>query len=124
MLPLSKFYRRGDKGYQHNCIECVKKIRINRNYNSLYGISRKQYDAMVEKQNNLCAICNREERVERNGKIMALSVDHCNETLTIRALLCAHCNRALGLFDHSIELLQAAISYLEKYDRIMAESGG
>ncbi len=70
------------------------------------------YERMYEEQNGLCAICNGEESCYRNQH---LAIDHNHETGKIRALLCSTCNRALGLFKDSIEVLESAKNYLLKH---------
>ncbi|HEC64952.1 MAG TPA: hypothetical protein ENI23_06655 [bacterium] len=76
-----------------------------------YGITKKQYDAMLEQQNGLCAICRKKEINRR------LAVDHNHATKQIRGLLCSLCNTALGKFDDSVNMLTRAINYLKKYDK-------
>lgn len=49
-------------------------------------ITWERYQAMVEEQDNRCAICNRKARTK------ALSVDHNHKTGQVRGLLCAYCN--------------------------------
>ena len=70
---------------------------------------------MFTAQNGLCAICQQPETKQRNGKKFELAVDHDHETGAVRALLCSHCNYALGYFKDSPDLLLAAIAYLQKY---------
>ena len=41
-----------------------------------YGISYLNYMQMHNQQNGVCAVCKRPEKLKRNGKIRALSVDH------------------------------------------------
>ena len=68
-----------------------------------YGLSETDYQTMLERQENLCAICGRAE----NGK--ALAVDHDHDTGEIRGLLCAYCNVRLGWFDkHQEKILNYA----------------
>lgn len=78
-----------------------------------YGLSRDEYMAMSEKQDHKCAICGRPEGAKIRGKTLALAVDHCHVKGHIRGLLCADCNRGLGMFKDDAELLQKAIKYLE-----------
>lgn len=73
-----------------------------------YGITLETYSGMLEAQNGKCAICGKDESANRN-----LAVDHCHSIGTIRGLLCTHCNRGLGCFKDSVELLGYAIAYLK-----------
>ena len=70
-----------------------------------FGITEEQYDEMVKSQNGVCAIC------KRVGA-RRLAVDHCHTTNNVRGLLCHKCNRGIGNFNDSTELLRNAISYL------------
>ena len=82
------------------------------------GISIDEYDALLESQNKLCAICQRpENRMSRDKKHMSeLCLDHNHETGANRGFLCHSCNTGLGKFQDSIEQLQRAIDYLRKYE--------
>lgn len=84
------------------------------------------YYEMLKKQDNKCAICNREEtrKSRTDGKICALAIDHCHKFGKIRALLCHGCNTGIGKFEDNIELLQAAISYLQQHQHITDDSIG
>lgn len=82
-----------------------------------YGITPDQYLQMVERQNDLCAICNQPEKRKYKGKTMLLSIDHCHKTGNVRGLLCDACNTAIGRVNDSIELLENSIAYLKKYAR-------
>jgi len=75
-----------------------------------YDITLEEYNELLEQQNNKCKICNTEETSERNE---FLSVDHEHSSGRIRGLLCNTCNRALGLFQDSSEVLQNALIYLQ-----------
>ncbi len=70
-----------------------------------YGITSADYDAMVEAQDGLCALC-RERPPEH--------VDHDHVTGTVRGLLCSCCNQGLGNFRDSVAALRAAVVYLER----------
>jgi hypothetical protein len=70
-----------------------------------YGLSERDYDAMLTRQNGLCAIC-KDWMVEPN-------VDHCHTTGKVRGLLCSSCNIGLGNFKDSQRLLAQAIVYLD-----------
>jgi hypothetical protein len=75
-----------------------------------YGLDQGEYYAMLEEQNGVCAICNKQPP---NGK--KLHVDHCHSTGDIRALLCGPCNRGMGGFRDNPAILRAAANYLERY---------
>lgn len=83
------------------------KYNLNR---KLGGVST--YKNLLEKQNNVCAICENEETSRR---YKTLSVDHCHNTGKIRGLLCSNCNRALGLFRDNIKILEKAVVYLNEH---------
>lgn len=68
-----------------------------------YGITREEYERLVDKQSNKCKICN---------KVAKLSIDHCHESGVVRGLLCTQCNSGLGLFKDNTEFLSSAIEYL------------
>lgn len=75
---------------------------------SKFGITVEQYDATLEKQNGVCAICNKTCRTGRR-----LAVDHCHKTGKVRGLLCAECNNGIGKLNDDPDLLRKAIKYLE-----------
>ena len=74
-----------------------------------FGITLKQFKALCEEQKGLCWICGNTDPRGEN-----LAIDHCHETGAVRGLLCSDCNRALGQFKDSEELLERAIMYLQK----------
>jgi predicted nucleic acid-binding Zn ribbon protein len=78
----------------------------------LYGITREQYEALLEAQENGCAICRSTEWV---GKANSPHVDHDHATGAIRGLLCGPCNTGLGNYRDNPSLLRAAANYLEAH---------
>lgn len=79
-----------------------------------FGMSIEEFDIILEKQNNVCAICNNPETMIKNT---FLSVDHCHETKINRGLLCSNCNRGIGLLKDNVEILKNAINYLITYKK-------
>ena len=71
-----------------------------------YGITKIQFELMLKAQDNKCIICGCE--------LVDPCVDHCHKTYKIRGILCQKCNRVLGVFNDSPELLRKAATYLEK----------
>ena len=84
----------------------------NASLKKFYGVTADWYDEQFEKQNGMCAICGRPERMRIKGKEVRLAVDHCHITNTVRGLLCSTCNSAIGLLNHDMQILESALKYL------------
>ena len=95
-----------NREWYHKNRERGLRWRKNGNLKRTYGISLEGYEALLESQGHVCKICG----IEKNGKHLA--VDHDHKTGKIRGILCENCNRGLGMFKDSPELLQNAIQYL------------
>jgi hypothetical protein len=80
-----------------------------------YGITLEEYETMLGAQDGGCKICGATEANKPGNRYTNLVVDHNHETGQVRGLLCNAHNRALGMFDDDVELLQKAIDYLEAY---------
>lgn len=74
----------------------------------LYGLSDEAYKALLERQNNCCALCG--YPLGKNP-----CVDHCHITGKVRGLLHHKCNSGLGMFDDSLKKVAAAFEYLVKH---------
>lgn len=75
----------------------------------IYGISLEEYNELLERQGNSCAVCKRDQSVFGKN----LSVDHDHVTGEIRGLLCQHCNHRVVGRHRTPDLLQAAATYLQ-----------
>jgi len=82
-----------------------------------FGLTSATYDALLEKQKGVCAICKKPEEAERKGRVFNLAVDHNHRTGKIRGLLCCRCNRLLGRIENNPDWLAQALEYLEKERR-------
>lgn len=91
--------------------------RKDRRLKKRYKISIHEYNELLLKQNNCCAICKItiEEHKKRKGSDHTFAVDHCHITNKIRALLCFKCNMGLGYFNDSIELILLVLDYLRSH---------
>ena len=67
-----------------------------------YGISLVQAEALLGVPR--CEIC---------GSAGILHTDHDHQTHRVRGRLCMRCNRAMGAFQDSPEILRKAVAYLE-----------
>ena len=76
-----------------------------------HGITANQYEALLEAQGYLCAICG----VKLSARGHNTHYDHCHKTGKHRQFLCTNCNRGLGHFQDSVENLQKAIDYLNSH---------
>ena len=114
-LPLTDFY----KGDQSRCKICHKQYCKDQGYQSYeyvrnrqlkrrYKITLEQYNKLAASQNNRCAICN----IHASDCYEPLNVDHDHATSKVRGLLCHKCNRGLGHFDDSPDLLLKAKEYV------------
>jgi hypothetical protein len=92
--------------------ERVKKYEMKRHF----GLEAGVYEKMLAEQKGLCAICKEPESVtDHDGRVRALSMDHCHSKGHIRKLLCTRCNNGLGNFRDNPAYLQAAIEYLKEH---------
>jgi hypothetical protein len=96
------------------------KINVRRNTTRLIAglLSPAAYDAMFAKQKGVCAICGNSQKLKTHPKHKrrrTLCVDHDHKTQRVRALLCTPCNAGLGQFKDDIELLKAALRYLQSH---------
>lgn len=106
--------RKSSKAYK----DMQKEWRKTSNYKdsklrSCYGITIEQYNEKLKLQNGCCAICKNSETRIKNGKTMALCVDHNHTTKQVRGLLCSHCNTILGASKENIDTLLQSIEYLK-----------
>ena len=98
----------------YNIPENKEKLR-NNHLKKKYNITVEEYDLLFSKQNGVCAICG---KPETSTKTSNLAVDHNHLTGDIRGLLCNKCNRGLGYFEDSPELLYKAIKYLKNKENV------
>ena len=78
-------------------------VRVNR-LMAAYGLSPQQYEDLAKSG---CHICGSQCKTGRR-----LAVDHCHKNGTVRGLLCANCNRAIGMLNDDPALVERAAQYL------------
>lgn len=99
------------KEYQRKFKEKLKDpiaYKKERRTKSLYNLSSKELDVIALSQSYCCAIC-----LKPTAKLL---VDHNHITNKIRELLCHRCNVGLGLFLEDVNIMKAAIAYVEKHN--------
>jgi hypothetical protein len=91
-----------------------------------YHKSLEWYETKLAEQNGVCAICGKpESRKTPKSEVKSLAVDHNHRCCSghrscgkcVRGLICENCNHALGRAGDSIEILEAAITYLKQYQQ-------
>jgi len=133
---LSEFYpsKRTKDGARPFCIDCqlgtpdnwkknnIERVRMqdnerrkkkphqykNSQLRSTYGINLEDFEDFLRQQDGKCAIC----KIDQKDFKKRMSVDHDHKTGLIRGLLCDKCNRGLGHFSDSQDLMLKAIEYL------------
>ena len=108
----SRIYRLENKDkikeYRLKNSERNKKYCINHALTRRYGITLKQYNDLLSKQNHTCGICG----TNSSDFSRRLAVDHCHTTDRVRGLLCSNCNTLLGLSKENPTVLLNAIAYI------------
>lgn len=84
--------------------EWYKRKRFDR-----YGITKADFEHLLEKQKHACYICQKPFT-----ELLRAHIDHCHASKKVRGLLCLHCNTGIGQLRDSPMLLYRALLYLEK----------
>jgi hypothetical protein len=102
---------------QRYCGGCKPDQRLNTVLAHAYGLTREEYDRMLEKQKYTCAICTipftelRAKKTRDGRERRPTRVDHDHKTGRVRGLLCNTCNINLrGLEDE--EWMKKALAYI------------
>ena len=122
--PIGDFGRNkpSKDGYRSDCSEChskywipykekVQPLQRDNHIKRSYGLTREEYQALLDKQQGVCASCGLPQTVNHYGKLLPLAVDHDHKTGEVRGLLCISCNRALGYLFDDPERIEALLRY-------------
>ena len=77
------------------------------NLKTRYGITETEYNEMLEKQGNVCALC--------GGEMKRPVVDHNHQTGKVRGILCHPCNIKLPAVE-DMGWVMLVWAYLEEFD--------
>jgi hypothetical protein len=134
--PLEEFGLNSTRrdGKQTYCKLCAKTQQQEWYFHRTHGITMQYRDALLQKQEGLCAICKTpiifdDQKGRKTNSSHFAVVDHChvlrgkanedrstnNKDLksdSIRGILCGYCNIGLGAFKDNETYLNAAIKYL------------
>ena len=81
-------FRKSTKAWYLKNKELVCEIEKDRSRLKLYGITKEEFNKMLEEHLNKCAICG----IDMNNLKKSLCIDHDHDTGEIRGLLCVRCN--------------------------------
>ena len=76
-----------------------------------YKIRVPDYNALLEKQRNRCAICGTTSKTTASSAAR-FCIDHCHTTGKVRGLLCVNCNTGIGSLMEDVNLFSKALTYL------------
>lgn len=110
-LPLNSFGPASGANYlYYECKECTRK-------HSKVRKSLKEQNPLDDPKGHVCPICKStfDEVFGSGGKHLKSGwvMDHNHVTGKYRGYICHSCNRGLGMFKDSIDILKNAINYLE-----------
>lgn len=77
-----------------------------------YGITKEEYEQLLEKQENKCAICGKQDPYHLDHEHVGR--EEIGKMGNVRGILCTACNNGLGLFRDNAETLRKAADYLDK----------
>jgi len=110
----SKYYRKNrnsilkkDRAYCQKNREKINVRMRNWRMKKMYGITIEQFESLLAKQENKCAICG----VLRSNN-RRFSVDHDHKMGYVRGILCHLCNCMIGMSRDNVVILESGIQYL------------
>ncbi len=86
---------------------------LNYNLKRKFGITLEEYNVKLKKQGDKCMIC--KISTKENGK--RLAVDHNHTSGSVRDLLCANCNAAIGFLQENVQIAKNALKYITRWSK-------
>ncbi|MFA6570781.1 MAG: endonuclease VII domain-containing protein [Bacteroidota bacterium] len=86
-----------------------------------YNVDKEVFLKMWEHQKGKCAICENDmimTQATKGQSLDTVSIDHNHKTKRTRGLLCNRCNKGIGSLRENVEILEKAIKYLNKHEKI------
>jgi len=112
-------------GYSWHCKNCHKNYSRESKMGR-YGLTKEQFEYLLNKQDNRCAICQKPfntenwPRIDHDHACCPIS-DGSGGLITkcggkcVRGLLCVSCNSGLGMFNDNLERVVSAANYLKSF---------
>jgi len=119
--PTGQFHkcRTNKDGLYTYCKRCVRGV----NLKTKYGVTLDFYEELVSKQEGRCGACG--DRLNVSTTLRgAPPVDHCHKTGKVRAVLCHHCNTALGLLREDPDRVRKLMRYITEHNETNVETEG
>ena len=110
-LKNRKYYHTND-AFREKIQAKMRAYKRNWRLEKEYGLTEEQYLDILRRQDGRCAICKTEEW---GGHRNMPHIDHDHLTGKVRGILCGSCNRALGMFKESLDIIKSAHAYLQKH---------
>jgi hypothetical protein len=77
----------------------------------IYGMTEADFVALLAEQGGRCRLCKTDNSRDRRP----WHIDHCHQTGRVRGILCAPCNKGLGMMGDDPAMLRRAAAYLEAH---------
>lgn len=87
-----------------------RKNYMNRGRARRFGLTPEQLVQLRDSQGGKCALCGKVPPNRKNGAD-GLNVDHRHDNGFVRGMLCAGCNRVVGVLDKDPDFLIRALNY-------------
>lgn len=99
--------------WKNNRADYAKRWDLRKKYN----LTLEQRDVMLEAQDFKCGICGIDLRGSdpSTGKPYKICVDHDHYTGKVRGILHDDCNKGIGMFQESLDIIRKAVKYLERH---------
>ena len=112
--PYESFYTSSRKAGDQ-CKSCSSKTNRDGRLKSKFNMTEKDYEVIFDHQGGMCAICGNKPKARK------FHVDHDHTSGLVRGILCLWCNhKVLGGARDNIDILKAAIEYLENPPAVQA----
>lgn len=108
VLEYRRKYRLTERGRAQRAAYYASRKRLARHLEKRYGTTLAEYDAVLERQEHRCPIC----QTHLKDLDESPHTDHSHTTGKFRGVLCSPCNKGLGLFRDDPWRLLGAIEYL------------
>ncbi len=83
----------------------------NKTFKARYGMTLEEVEAIRAAQDDKCAACGDKMGTGQRGG----HIDHCHKSGKVRAMLCANCNKGLGLMKDDPQRVANLLTYILKH---------